>query len=66
MYSGSRQTKLFFSFSIEICPCLDPGYCVQKTVRSRYSLGGEKDAGLTKYMSKALPLPINTFAGIIN
>ncbi|XP_037545796.1 phosphoinositide 3-kinase regulatory subunit 6 [Nematolebias whitei] len=52
--------------SIEIFPCLDPGYCVQKTVRSRFSLGAEKDAGLTKYMSKALPLPINTFAGIIN
>lgn len=52
--------------SIEIFPCLDPGYCVQKTMRSKFSLGGDKDAGLTKYMSKGLPLPINTFAGIIN
>ncbi|XP_029992944.1 phosphoinositide 3-kinase regulatory subunit 6 isoform X2 [Sphaeramia orbicularis] len=52
--------------SIEIFPCLDPGYCVQKTMRSKFSLGEEKDAGLSKYMSKGLPLPINTFAGIIN
>ncbi|XP_017283182.1 phosphoinositide 3-kinase regulatory subunit 6 [Kryptolebias marmoratus] len=52
--------------SIEIAPCLDPGYSVQKTVRSRFSLGADKDPGLMKYMSKALPLPINTFAGIIN
>ncbi|XP_071778647.2 phosphoinositide 3-kinase regulatory subunit 6 isoform X1 [Centroberyx gerrardi] len=52
--------------SIEISPCLDPGYCVQKTMRSKFSLGDEKDAGLSKYMNKGLPLPINTFAGIIN
>lgn len=52
--------------SIEIFPCLDPGYCVQKTMRSKLNLGEDKDAGLTKYMSKGLPLPINTFAGIIN
>ncbi|XP_074486617.1 phosphoinositide 3-kinase regulatory subunit 6 [Sebastes fasciatus] len=52
--------------SIEICPCLDPGYCVQKTMRSKFNLGEDKDAGLSKYMSKGLPLPINTFAGIIS
>lgn len=52
--------------SIEILPCLDPGYCVQKTMRSKFSLGDERDAGLSKYMNKGLPLPINTFAGIIN
>ncbi|XP_028262925.1 phosphoinositide 3-kinase regulatory subunit 6 [Parambassis ranga] len=52
--------------SIEISPCLDPGYCVQKTMRSKFNLGEDKDAGLSKYMSKGLPLPINTFAGIIN
>ncbi|XP_031687189.1 phosphoinositide 3-kinase regulatory subunit 6 isoform X1 [Oncorhynchus kisutch] len=53
--------------SIEIAPCLDPGYCVQKTMRSKFSLGEEeRDAGLSKYMNKGLPLPINTFAGIIN
>lgn len=51
--------------SIEVSPCLDPGYCVQKTMRSKLKLGEDKDAGLSKYMSKGLPLPINTFAGII-
>ncbi|XP_078136240.1 phosphoinositide 3-kinase regulatory subunit 6 isoform X2 [Sander vitreus] len=51
--------------SIEISPCLDPGYCVQKTMRSKYKFGADKDAGLSKYMSKRLLLPINTFAGII-
>ncbi|XP_019939274.2 phosphoinositide 3-kinase regulatory subunit 6 isoform X2 [Paralichthys olivaceus] len=45
--------------SIEISPCLDPGYCIQKNIRS-------KNTGLSKYMSKGLPLPINTFAGIVN
>uniref|UniRef100_A0A4W6FQX7 Phosphoinositide-3-kinase regulatory subunit 6 n=1 Tax=Lates calcarifer TaxID=8187 RepID=A0A4W6FQX7_LATCA len=52
--------------SIEISPCLDPGYCVQKTMRSKFKLGEDQNAGLSKYMSKGLPLPINTFAGIIN
>ncbi|XP_034713320.1 phosphoinositide 3-kinase regulatory subunit 6 isoform X3 [Etheostoma cragini] len=51
--------------SLEISPCLDPGYCVQKTMLSKYKLGADKDAGLSKYMSKRLLLPINTFAGII-
>ncbi|XP_041642353.1 phosphoinositide 3-kinase regulatory subunit 6 isoform X2 [Cheilinus undulatus] len=51
--------------SIEITPCLDPGYCVQKIMRSKLNLGEDKDAGLSKYMNKGLPLPINTFAGII-
>lgn len=36
-------------------------------MRSKFSLGEvERDAGLSKYMNKGLPLPINTFAGIIN
>ncbi|XP_022620681.1 phosphoinositide 3-kinase regulatory subunit 6 [Seriola dumerili] len=52
--------------SIEIAPCLDPGYCVQKTMRSKFKVGEDKNPGLSKYMSKGLPLPINTFAGIIN
>ncbi|XP_062420316.1 phosphoinositide 3-kinase regulatory subunit 6 [Pungitius pungitius] len=49
--------------SLEISPCLDPGYCVQKTIRFKSGVG--KEAGLSKYMNKGLPLPINTFAGII-
>lgn len=52
--------------SIEITPCLDPGYCVQKSIKSKFDLGEGKDAGLSKYMNKGLPLPVNTFAGIIN
>ncbi|KAM8879386.1 phosphoinositide 3-kinase regulatory subunit 6 isoform 2-T2 [Spinachia spinachia] len=51
--------------SLEIFPCLDPGYCVQKTIQSKFKLGVGKEAGLSKYMNKGLPLPINTFAGII-
>nr|XP_057934534.1 phosphoinositide 3-kinase regulatory subunit 6 isoform X2 [Doryrhamphus excisus] len=50
---------------IEIVPCLDPGYCVQKSMMSKLNLDEDKDAGLSKYMSKGLPLPVNTFAGII-
>lgn len=51
--------------SIEVSPCLDPGYCVQKAVRSKYNLSEETDAGLSKFMNKGLPLPLNTFAGIV-
>ncbi|XP_076027168.1 phosphoinositide 3-kinase regulatory subunit 6 isoform X2 [Genypterus blacodes] len=52
--------------SVEISPCLDPGYSLHKSMDSILNLGEEKDAGLSKYMSKGLSLPINTFAGIIN
>ncbi|XP_034044093.1 phosphoinositide 3-kinase regulatory subunit 6 [Thalassophryne amazonica] len=54
--------------SIDISPCLDPGYCVQQIMRSKSKLNlrDNKDAGLSKYMSKGLSLPINTFAGIVN
>ncbi|CAJ1053615.1 phosphoinositide 3-kinase regulatory subunit 6 [Xyrichtys novacula] len=51
--------------SLEISPCLDPGYCVQKTMRSKLNLGEDSECGLSKYMNRGLPLPINTFAGII-
>ncbi|XP_051940042.1 phosphoinositide 3-kinase regulatory subunit 6 [Hippocampus zosterae] len=52
--------------SIEIVPCLDPGYCVQRNMMSKLNLGQDDDGGLSKYMSKGLSLPVNTFAGIIN
>ncbi|XP_063065213.1 phosphoinositide 3-kinase regulatory subunit 6 [Engraulis encrasicolus] len=52
--------------SIEIAPCLDPGYCVQKTVRSKFNVEEDGEAGLSKYINKRLSLPINTFAGIIH
>ncbi|XP_056306952.1 phosphoinositide 3-kinase regulatory subunit 6 [Danio aesculapii] len=48
--------------SIEVSPCLDPGYCQQASTKSKYSLreGGES---LNKYLNKTLTLPINTFCG---
>lgn len=52
--------------SIEVAPCRDPGYYVQKSLKSKFVSEGDSDAGLSKYMSKGLTLPINTFAGIID
>ncbi|XP_067229286.1 phosphoinositide 3-kinase regulatory subunit 6 [Chanodichthys erythropterus] len=52
--------------SIEVCPCRDPGYYIQKSLKSKFMAEDDGDAGLSKYMSKGLPLPINTFAGIID
>lgn len=52
--------------SIEVAPCRDPGYYVQKSLKSKFMSEGDSDAGLSKYMSKGLTLPINTFAGIID
>ncbi|XP_016362309.1 phosphoinositide 3-kinase regulatory subunit 6-like isoform X2 [Sinocyclocheilus anshuiensis] len=52
--------------SIEVAPCRDPGYYVQKSLKSKFMAEGNSDAGLSKYMSKGLTLPINTFAGIID
>lgn len=52
--------------SIEISPCLDPCYSVQKSRKSKF---GSRDGGydgLCKYMNQRLTLPINTFSGIIN
>lgn len=51
--------------SLEVSPCLDPGYYIQKSVKSKYKLGEEQDGGLSKYMKKGLHLPMNTFAGIV-
>lgn len=56
---------LLFFHSIEIAPCLDPGFCIQKTVRSKFNVE-DTEAGLSKYINKRLSLPINTFAGIIH
>ncbi|XP_052414301.1 phosphoinositide 3-kinase regulatory subunit 6 [Carassius gibelio] len=52
--------------SIEVAPCRDPGYYVQKSLKSKFAAEGDSNAGLNKYMSKGLTLPINTFAGIID
>ncbi|XP_056315015.1 phosphoinositide 3-kinase regulatory subunit 6-like [Danio aesculapii] len=54
--------------SIEVTTCRDPGYYVQKSLKSKFMTedDADADAGLSKYMSKGLTLPINTFAGIID
>ncbi|XP_018617677.1 phosphoinositide 3-kinase regulatory subunit 6 isoform X2 [Scleropages formosus] len=52
--------------SIEVYPCEDPGYSVQKSMKNKFSLGTDEEVGLSKYVTKGLPLPINTFAGIIH
>ncbi|XP_030317802.1 phosphoinositide 3-kinase regulatory subunit 6 [Calypte anna] len=51
--------------SVEVSPCLEPSYCLQKTRTMKSSLPKSEDVGLVKYMPKSLQLPINTFAGII-
>ncbi|NXL89256.1 PI3R6 kinase, partial [Alectura lathami] len=51
--------------SIEVSPCLEPSYCLQKTRTMKFSLHEAEDVGLVKYMPKSLLLPINTFAGVI-
>ncbi|KAM9792906.1 phosphoinositide 3-kinase regulatory subunit 6 [Neosynchiropus ocellatus] len=51
--------------SIEIFPCVDPSYSAQKSLQSKVTDGDEK-SGLSKYMNKGLPLPINTFSGIVS
>ncbi|NWX85008.1 PI3R6 kinase, partial [Nothoprocta ornata] len=51
--------------SIEVSPCLEPSYCLQKTRTLKFSLHEAEDVGLMKYMPKSLLLPINTFAGVI-
>ncbi|NXN08549.1 PI3R6 kinase, partial [Indicator maculatus] len=51
--------------SLEVSPCLEPSYCLQKTRTTKLSLHETEDVGLVKYMPKSLLLPINTFAGVI-
>ncbi|XP_069606750.1 phosphoinositide 3-kinase regulatory subunit 6 isoform X3 [Ranitomeya imitator] len=51
--------------SFEVFPCQEPGYSLQKIRASRVHGEGKEDCGLSRYMTKSLLLPINTFAGII-
>lgn len=53
------------SCSMEVSPCLEPSYCLQKTRTMKFNLHETEDVGLVKYMPKSLLLPINTFAGVI-
>ncbi|XP_067284930.1 phosphoinositide 3-kinase regulatory subunit 6 isoform X2 [Pseudorasbora parva] len=48
--------------SIEVSPCLDPGYSHQPSTKAKYSFG-EGGESLSKYLNKTLTLPINTFCG---
>ncbi|NWV77816.1 PI3R6 kinase, partial [Dasyornis broadbenti] len=50
---------------LEVSPCLEPSYCLQKTRTMKLSLHETEDVGLVKYLPKSLLLPINTFAGVI-
>lgn len=54
-----------YSCSVEVSPCLEPSYCLQKTRTMKSSVHEAEDVGLVKYMPKSLLLPINTFAGVI-
>ncbi|XP_060748992.1 phosphoinositide 3-kinase regulatory subunit 6 isoform X1 [Tachysurus vachellii] len=49
--------------SIEVSPCTDPGYSLQKS-KSKHSQM-EDDSGLSKFLSKTFCLPINTFSGVV-
>ncbi|NXP50207.1 PI3R6 kinase, partial [Heliornis fulica] len=51
--------------SVEVSPCLEPSYCLQRTRTMKYNQHETEDVGLVKYMPKSLLLPINTFAGVI-
>ncbi|NWR92396.1 PI3R6 kinase, partial [Furnarius figulus] len=51
--------------SLEVSPCPEPSYCLQKTRTMKFNLHQTEDVGLVKYMPKSLLLPINTFAGIM-
>ncbi|XP_026877759.2 phosphoinositide 3-kinase regulatory subunit 6 isoform X2 [Electrophorus electricus] len=62
----SRRTLLDVQ-SIEVEPCKEPGYYVQKSMKSKSRLMSEEDtdSGLSKYLNRGLLLPINTFSGIV-
>ncbi|CAI9602550.1 unnamed protein product [Staurois parvus] len=64
MDKDSRRTYSNVS-SFEVTPCQEPGYSLQKIRTSRGQGDWKEDGGLSKYMTKSLLLPINTFAGII-
>ncbi|NWI02433.1 PI3R6 kinase, partial [Tichodroma muraria] len=49
---------------LEVSPCLEPSYSLQKARTMKFSPHGTGDVGLAKYLPKSLLLPINTFAGV--
>ncbi|KAA0706048.1 Phosphoinositide 3-kinase regulatory subunit 6 [Triplophysa tibetana] len=48
--------------SIDVSPCLDPGYCPHPSTKSKYS-SGEGSEPSFKFLNRTLTLPINTFFG---
>ncbi|NXR69892.1 PI3R6 kinase, partial [Rhadina sibilatrix] len=50
---------------LEVSPCLEPSYCLQKSRAMKSSPEEAEDVGLVKYLPKSLLLPINTFAGVV-
>lgn len=62
----AQALNIFLCFcSVEVSPCLEPSYCLQKTRTMKFSVHETEDVGFVKYMPKSLLLPINTFAGVI-
>ncbi|TUJ41095.1 Phosphoinositide 3-kinase regulatory subunit 6 [Bagarius yarrelli] len=51
--------------SVKIEPCKDPGYYIQKSMRSKFTTEEERDSGLSRFLTQGLPLSIHTFSGII-
>lgn len=49
-----------FLHRMEITRCLDPGY----SIRPRFSISTEQMLLLSKYLDRALSLPLNTFTGV--
>ncbi|KAF7711012.1 hypothetical protein HF521_000023 [Silurus meridionalis] len=52
--------------SVEIEPCKEPGYYIQKSMRSKFNTEEDSESGLSKFMNRGLPLSIHTFSGIIS
>ncbi|KAI5101761.1 phosphoinositide 3-kinase regulatory subunit 6 isoform X1, partial [Silurus meridionalis] len=51
--------------SVEIEPCKEPGYYIQRSMRSKFNTEEDSESGLSKFMNRGLPLSIHTFSGII-
>ncbi|NXO77570.1 PI3R6 kinase, partial [Sitta europaea] len=49
---------------LDVSPCLEPSYCLQKARTMKSSPQQTADVGLAKYLPKSLLLPINTFGGV--
>ncbi|NXS83584.1 PI3R6 kinase, partial [Erpornis zantholeuca] len=50
---------------LDVSPCLEPSYCLQKARAMKCSPHEAEDVGFVKFLPKSLLLPINTFAGAV-